>query len=490
MSWPALGYDPAPGDTEAVRQAARLLGTVRERAEQVESRLRAVSAAVGPNVWRGQAADAFHHQLADIGPGLATAAKSHGEAQEALDAYAAALAAAQEQARRAEAVAAAAIADRDRAAAERDRAAGEATQHDAAAAAATARSTNLRVQSLTTVDPIQHASLAPHIQQADTAQAHAHGQAADARGRERAAGSAAAAAQGRLDGARRLAEDARDAQQKAAGIAAAKLRDAAAAAAQPSVFTVIGKDGVLRIPSTKLDEWLKNSKREHNLGERRFGTERDRNDALRPDLVVTLESWSKQWQAAAYQRSVGIQGEDYDVNGNLQLLAAGAGASAAIGALGAGVVGARADLNARAVLAEANGKSRVGNERASASAEGRAYVGADARAGADVQFGADRARVAADAGAFVGGKADANLHGDLAGVGGNVGGEAWAGIGAEADLDAGYTDGKLRFQFGAGAALGVGGKLSGGFEVDVPRLADNVGDAAGWTGRKIGGLFD
>lgn len=496
MSWPALGYDPATGDVEAVRQTARALGTVRERAELVESRLRAVSGAVGPNVWRGPAADAFQLLLADVGPGLAKAAESHGKAQEALDGYAGALAEAQELARRAEADAAAAIADRDRAYADRDRAATEAGQHDSVAAAASTRSTNLRVQSLTTVDPIQQASIAPHIQHAESAQAHAQGRAADARGRERAAGSAVAQAQGRLDGARRLAEDAKDSHDKAAGIAAAKVRDAAAAAAQPSVFTAVGKNGVLKISSPKLNEWLKNNTNrsynliDHKATDVRHGTERPDSEKLRPDMIVTFASWSKEAQAAAFERSVGIQGEHYDVNGNVQVLAAGAGVTAAVGAIGAGAYAARVDANAKAVLAEANAKARVGNDRASASAAGRASLGADAQAGADLQIGLDRAKVAAEAGGFVGAQAGLDGNAEAGGVGVTGGAEVRAGLGAEADLDAGYADGKLRVQFGAGVTLGVGGKLSGGFEVDVPKLADNVGDAASWTGRKIGGLFD
>lgn len=45
--------------------------------------------------------------------------------------------------------------------------------------------------------------------------------------------------------------------------------------------------------------------------------------------------------------------------------------------------------------------------------------------------------------------------------------EGWAGVGAGAKLDTGYKDGKLKLDFGVGAALGVGGKLKVGVEVDV-----------------------
>jgi hypothetical protein len=56
------------------------LATVEARARAIESRLRAIETGVGPQMWRGQAADGFAALLAGTGPELTRLASSYGAA--------------------------------------------------------------------------------------------------------------------------------------------------------------------------------------------------------------------------------------------------------------------------------------------------------------------------------------------------------------------------------------------------------------------------
>lgn len=85
-----------PGDPEHVRRIAALLTTVETRAQEIQSRLRAIETGLGPQVWRGEAADGFTALLTETGPGLTRLATSYGVAGRALTTYAAELAAAQD----------------------------------------------------------------------------------------------------------------------------------------------------------------------------------------------------------------------------------------------------------------------------------------------------------------------------------------------------------------------------------------------------------
>jgi uncharacterized protein YukE len=130
---------PIPGDPERVRRISAQYASVAARAEEILSRLRAIETGIGPQMWRGDAADSFTALLAATGPDLATLATSYGTASHALDIYAAELAAAQDTARAARAEAATATEAHDRATADRDTARSEADRHAADAADAHAR---------------------------------------------------------------------------------------------------------------------------------------------------------------------------------------------------------------------------------------------------------------------------------------------------------------------------------------------------------------
>ncbi|QYN35501.1 WXG100 family type VII secretion target [Pseudonocardia sp. DSM 110487] len=133
MTTPTPLITPIPGDPEQVRRVSAQLATVETRAREIESRLRAIETGVGPQMWRGQAADGFAALLAETGPDLTRLAASYGAASQALATYATELAAAQDAARAAAAEANTATGDRDQATADRDSAEADAARHAAAA---------------------------------------------------------------------------------------------------------------------------------------------------------------------------------------------------------------------------------------------------------------------------------------------------------------------------------------------------------------------
>jgi hypothetical protein len=112
---------------------------VETRAQEIQSRLRAIETGMGPQLWRGEAADGFTALLLRTGPDLTRLATSYAMASQALATYATELAAAQDAARAAAAEASTASADRDRATADHDSARSDADRHTTAAADAQLR---------------------------------------------------------------------------------------------------------------------------------------------------------------------------------------------------------------------------------------------------------------------------------------------------------------------------------------------------------------
>lgn len=139
--------------------------------------------------------------------------------------------------------------------------------------------------------------------------------------------------------------------------------------------------------------------------------------------------------------------------------------------------------------------TKIGNYEVTAHANGHAEaeVGAcaTAKGQAVVSYAPPEAAVDCDVGAFAG--ARAGVDGEV-GVGpvaatGSV--EAWAGIGAEAKLDAGFHDGKLTLNYGAGLAVGVGCAYGGAIEIDVMGALKGIGGLAGmFAGEGVEQLFD
>jgi uncharacterized protein YukE len=204
MSTPISLITPIPGDPEQVRRVSAQLATVEARAREIASRLRAIEAGVGPQMWRGQAADGFTALLAETGPDLTRLATSYGAASQALATYAIELAAAQDVARAAEAEASIATRDRDRATADRDSAEADAFRH-----AVTADEARVRLDAVATQDADQRR--------------------ADAVGRVNAAGAAVDQAERALQAARHKADQAAGERDAAAARCIRELDEASSA---------------------------------------------------------------------------------------------------------------------------------------------------------------------------------------------------------------------------------------------------------------------
>src|SRR5215218_2630796 len=82
--FPALGFDPAPGDPGAVASAARSV----DRAGQTFGDASANVNRLNSSGWTGAAADAFRGQLKDLPRDLDLAARSHQRAARTLSTYA------------------------------------------------------------------------------------------------------------------------------------------------------------------------------------------------------------------------------------------------------------------------------------------------------------------------------------------------------------------------------------------------------------------
>lgn len=206
----ALGYDPVPGDVDAVRRVATMLGAVADQADTITTRLRGIDDGTGPQVWRGPAADAFRRLLGDIGPDVTRLAGAHREAEDALRTYATDLDGAQYMARRAESDAGAGIGAREQAERERTRAAQEAAAYSRQVGECRLRLTQAGAARLTALtDPVYQAEMTRYEGQVRGVQHQAEARAAEARRREDTARSAESAAEARVQAARLLAEQAK-----------------------------------------------------------------------------------------------------------------------------------------------------------------------------------------------------------------------------------------------------------------------------------------
>ncbi len=112
-SFPALGFDPTPGDVHEVQLVARRLA---DACHEVTSAHRGISTA-GNGAWLGQAATAFHDQLQhDFAPKLNVVAQAFGQAAQAVGGWGSTLDELQRRAGALERVAAEAIREAERAA--------------------------------------------------------------------------------------------------------------------------------------------------------------------------------------------------------------------------------------------------------------------------------------------------------------------------------------------------------------------------------------
>ncbi len=148
-------------------------------------------------------------------------------------------------------------------------------------------------------------------------------------------------------------------------------------------------------------------------------------------------------------------------------------------------INAQLSANAEVYLLRAEYEATYGP----AYARAEAFVGAEAKADAELNFNPMNGDVNVGVGAeaFAGGKVEVSggIQGDNGKLGGNAG--VTYGIGGELNADVGIKDGKVQAEFDIGATLGLGVDL--GFEVEVDagkiasdvtsNVADGVSDAAG-----------
>jgi hypothetical protein len=509
VNWSALGHDPAPGDVEAVHRLAGSFGSVADRSEDVLAALRRIDEASGPAVWRGPAADDFRRVLADVGPGLTKLSGSYRAAQQAATRYATALGDAQERARRAETDAERALADKSTAEGQRRSAAGDADTHAAARRAARLRIVEAEALRITTTalgDPGYASSIAAYEQRMRDRYTHAQTAEAEARRREKSADDAVHAADQRVGQARRLGDDAADDHSRAKDAFVRALRDAGdASGVSPDLVRRIWHD-MQHSLSVQLDPLT------FDLGKKSW----HRKDPEHPD-----DPKKTKWYAEKYVRDHHLDPEqereyysllsasagssdsafDAEASGSNGWASGSAGvkawgydldAQASVGMFDDGSYGAAAGLSGSAYLLSGNAKGRLGSDRFGVEGNVQGQVGARGKIGADIGFGKDKVRATVGADGFVGAEIGGDVGVDIGGVKPTVGGHLQAGVGATAKADIGYSKGKFTIDGELGASLGLGGSIDGSVEIDIPKVADTVGDAGkaafGFAKKSIGSI--
>jgi hypothetical protein len=144
---------------------------------------------------------------------------------------------------------------------------------------------------------------------------------------------------------------------------------------------------------------------------------------------------------------------------------------------GHGAAKVNGEVHAQATLVDVQGHVKAKLGPAEASAQGGAYVGvkANAQGGVTVDPVHGIYGVEAKADAFAGAKAGISGEvslGKYASVHGSV--EGMAGVGIKVGASAKLEKGRLKFHFEFGAALGIGGKLSFGFDINFKKMADGI----------------
>jgi len=178
-----------------------------------------------------------------------------------------------------------------------------------------------------------------------------------------------------------------------------------------------------------------------------------------PEVTVGmtfLEGEKELWDTEAFGHTFG------DENGNhlsVEALSTEGSLDGQFGLTNDGLVATGA-LSTGAYLAKVEGQY---SNSYGTSAQGKAYVGAEANADAGVSLGKDGVKAGLGGEVFVGGKAEGSVNQSVGPVDVGVGGEISYGIGAHADIDAEVSADHVGVDFDIGATLGIGG----GIKVDV-----------------------
>lgn len=121
---------------------------------------------------------------------------------------------------------------------------------------------------------------------------------------------------------------------------------------------------------------------------------------------------------------------------------------------------------------------------ADAQVGGLAVIGAVGKGGLEIGTHG----VHADGEVFAGAKAGLSGKLDVGGVGAQTAAEVSAGLGVSGEADATIHNGKIHIQGSAGLTLLVGGKVTGGLTIDIPKVIDTGEDVVGAVGDFVGGL--
>ena len=169
-----------------------------------------------------------------------------------------------------------------------------------------------------------------------------------------------------------------------------------------------------------------------------------------------LQGEQQLWDAQAYGHTFG------DEDGNhlsVEALSTDGSIDGQLGLTKDGLVAA-GSLSAGAYLAKVEGQY---SNSYGTTAQGKAYVGAEANGDAGVSLGKDGLKAGAGGEVFVGGKAEASISQEVGPVDVGVGGEISYGVGAHLDADAEISADHVGVDLDIGATLGVGG----GIKIDV-----------------------
>jgi WXG100 family type VII secretion target len=255
MTWTDVGGDPAPGDPDEIRNVANRFDNVSDTSDGVAKRLRAIAEQLTAAVWEGEAADSFARTVHEVLPDLDKMTCSYENASYALRSYADSVADAQDIARRAKADAENAIAERNAATSQQAAAHTEAVGHRAEVLRATMAAASTRAQAV--ADPANWQVLQQQASLHDDEQRRAQWYMDSSEQREQSAGREAAAANARLEAARRLAASARDLKDNAANVATVRLHEASEAGIQNRSFLERVADGAVDlVKSPGFDEFL------------------------------------------------------------------------------------------------------------------------------------------------------------------------------------------------------------------------------------------
>lgn len=142
---------------------------------------------------------------------------------------------------------------------------------------------------------------------------------------------------------------------------------------------------------------------------------------------------------------------------------------------------AEASVGEDGLHVEIGGQVRSGAEGHASHTEGPFTIGADAfiggraSAGLNVDVGPDGVKLGAGANAFLGieGSVHGGVHTDYGDVDAELTGQVGAGADAHANLEV-TPDGHLKYDVGAGLALGFGGKAAFSGELDLAEIAHDV----------------